>query len=260
MGSPGNPVVVVVPGAPVVDVVAATVLVVVGSVEVVVVESRAVVDVVDGVPMLVEVVGAPESPPQAAASKASVASNTGMILLILIRRNQVGVWVTGSLVAFPCAYPPPMATTRVIKHIAAPPGRVYAALTDPESVQRWMVPDGMSSQVHDFDAREGGNFRISLTYDNPDESGKTHGATDTFGGRFAKLVPSREVVQVIEFETDDPEVAGEMTITYLLSDADGGTDLTGIHENLPPGVSPEANELGWQMSIDKLARLVEAGH
>lgn len=153
-----------------------------------------------------------------------------------------------------------MAITRVIKHIAAPPEHVYAALTDAESVQRWMVPDGMSSQVHDFDAREGGSIRISLTYDNPDESGKTHGATDTFRGRFTKLVPGREVVQVIEFETDDPDVAGQMTITYSLSDADGGTNLTGIHENLPPGVSPEANEQGWQMSLDKLARLVETGY
>jgi uncharacterized protein YndB with AHSA1/START domain len=71
-----------------------------------------------------------------------------------------------------------MATTRVTKHIAAPPGRVYSALTDPDSVQRWMVPDGMTSQVHEFDTREGGTLRISLTYDNPDESGKTHGATD----------------------------------------------------------------------------------
>jgi uncharacterized protein YndB with AHSA1/START domain len=150
-----------------------------------------------------------------------------------------------------------MVTTRVIKHIAAPPDRVYAALTDPDSVQRWMVPAGMSSQVHDFDAREGGTFRIALTYDDPDESGKTHGATDTFSGRFVKLVPAREVIQVIEFETDDPDVAGEMTITYSLSDADGGTNLTGIHENLPPGVSTEANDMGWQMSLDKLARLVE---
>lgn len=86
MGSPGKPIVVVVRGAMVVDVVAATVVVVVGSVVVVVVESSGVVDVVDGVLMLVEVVGAPESPPQAAVSKASVASSAGMTLLILIRR------------------------------------------------------------------------------------------------------------------------------------------------------------------------------
>jgi hypothetical protein len=42
-----------------------------------------------------------------------------------------------------------------------------------------------------------------------------------------------------------------MTITYRLADADGGTDLTGLHENVPPGVSPADNEMGWRMSIDK---------
>lgn len=49
-----------------------------------------------------------------------------------------------------------------------------------------------------------------------------------------------------------------MTITYLLDDADDdGTTLTGMHENLPPGVSAADNELGWNMSMDKLVMLVE---
>jgi uncharacterized protein YndB with AHSA1/START domain len=148
----------------------------------------------------------------------------------------------------------------MVRRIQAPPERVYEALIDSEAVQQWMVPDDMTSQVHRFEAREGGAFRISLTYDDPFTAGKTEGSTDTFEGRFVKLVPDREVVQAIEFETDDAELLGEMTITYSLSEAeDGGTDVVGIHENLPPGVSPEANELGWRMSMDKLARLVEAG-
>lgn len=151
-----------------------------------------------------------------------------------------------------------MATTRVLKHIRAHPDEVYRALVDPGSVQQWMVPDDMTSEVHHFDAREGGGFRISLTYDDPARSGKTESATDTFEGRFVSLVPGREVVQVIEFESDDPGVTGEMTITYSLTEApEGGTNLTGVHENLPPGVAPEANEVGWKMSMDKLARLVE---
>ena len=122
-----------------------------------------------------------------------------------------------------------------------------------------MVPDGMSSRVHKFEPDEGGVFRISLTYDAPTDTGKTDAQTDTYHGRFERLVPDTEVVQVIEFETTDPELQGEMTITYTLADSpDGGTDLVGLHENLPPGVPPEQNELGWSMSIDKLARLVEA--
>ena len=145
------------------------------------------------------------------------------------------------------------------RHIRAPRARVYRALLDPDAVQNWMVPDSMTSHVHSFDAREGGTFRISLTYEAPTAAGKTSAQTDTFHGRFAKLVPDSEVVQVTEFETGDPGMQGEMTITYLLTDVGDGTDVTGVHENLPPGVSPEDNELGWSMSMNKLAALVENG-
>ena len=148
--------------------------------------------------------------------------------------------------------------TRLSRHIRAPRSAVYRALLDPEAVRQWMVPDAMTSRVHSFDAREGGTFRISLTYDLPTTAGKTSAQTDSFHGRFVKLVPDTEVVQVVEFETDDPAIQGEMTITYVLAEADDGTNLTGLHENLPPGVSPTANELGWRISIDKLARLVES--
>jgi uncharacterized protein YndB with AHSA1/START domain len=151
-----------------------------------------------------------------------------------------------------------MSTTRVARHIRAPRAEVYAALLNPEAVQRWMVPDGMTSHIHTFDAREGGTFRISLVYDASTTAGKTNATTDTFHGRFVELSPDKEIVQTVEFETTDPTMTGEMTITYTLYESDdGGTDLVGVHENLPPGVRPEDNELGWSMSIDKLARLVE---
>ena len=151
-----------------------------------------------------------------------------------------------------------MSTTRAVRHIAAPRSTVYRALLDRDAVQEWMVPDGMTSQVHVFEPYEGGRFRISLTYDAPTDAGKTDSQTDTFHGRFARLVPDEEVVQLVEFETTDPVMQGEMTISYLLADApDGGTDVIGVHENLPAGVRPEDNELGWNISMDKLARLVE---
>jgi uncharacterized protein YndB with AHSA1/START domain len=153
-----------------------------------------------------------------------------------------------------------MATTRLTKHIRAPRGRVYAALIDAGAVQQWMVPDSMTSHVHSFEAREGGTFRVSLTYDAPTGAGKTSAHTDTYHGRFVRLVPGEEVVQVMEFETADPALRGEMTITFTLADADdGGTDLAGLHENLPPGVPQEDNELGWSMSLGKLAALAETG-
>lgn len=120
-----------------------------------------------------------------------------------------------------------------------------------------MVPSGMTSHVHAFEAREGGAFRISLTYDAPTGTGKTSAHTDTYHGRFVRLVPNEQVVEVMEFETSDPAMQGEMTVTITLSDAQGGTDVLGVHDGLPPGVSPADNETGWRMALDKLAALVE---
>jgi len=151
-------------------------------------------------------------------------------------------------------------TTRISRHVNASRAMVYRALLDARAVATWMVPDGMTSHVHAFDAREGGSFRISLTYDAPTGTGKTTAHTDTFHGRFVKLVTNEQVVEVVEFETTDPALRGEMTITIALADADGGgTDVLAVHDGLPPGLSTADNETGWRMSLGKLAALVEAG-
>lgn len=152
-----------------------------------------------------------------------------------------------------------MASTRISRRITAPRARVYAALIDPAAVARWKVPAGMTCQVHEFDAREGGALRISLTYDAPDRAGKTDGRTDTYHGRFVELVTDELVVEADEFETADPALRGEMTIAIRLSDAgDGATEVVAVHDGLPPGISPSDNELGWQEALARLAALVES--
>ena len=134
---------------------------------------------------------------------------------------------------------------------------VYRALLDPRAVSVWMVPTGMTSQVHAFEPREGGSLRISLTYDAPTETGKTTPHTDTYHGRFVELAPNQRVVEVVEFETSNPAMRGEMIITMSLSDVDGGTEILAVHDDLPPGLSNEDNEAGWRSSLAKLAAYVE---
>ncbi|AKI99125.1 activator of Hsp90 ATPase-like protein [Archangium gephyra] len=116
----------------------------------------------------------------------------------------------------------------------------------------------MTSHVHVFEPREGGSIRISLTYDAPTGTGKTTAHTDTYHGRFVKLVPDEQVVEVVEFETAEPALRGEMTITLSLADADGGTEVLAVHDGVPSGVSPADNETGWRLSLARLAALVEA--
>src|SRR4030081_2218357 len=109
-----------------------------------------------------------------------------------------------------------MSSTRITRRVTAPRASVYRALLDARAVARWMVPTGMTSHVHAFDAREGGSFRISLTYDAPTAAGKTSAHTDTYHGRFVKLVKDEQVVELVGFETTDPALRGEMTITFSL--------------------------------------------
>ena len=115
----------------------------------------------------------------------------------------------------------------------------------------------MTCEVHVFEPRERGAVRVSLTYEAADREGKTAGRTDTYRGRFVRLVPNELIVEVDAFETDDPAMGGEMTSTITLSDAPGGTELVAVHDGLPPGLSPADNEVGWSQALARLAALVE---
>ncbi|MZF90634.1 SRPBCC family protein [Streptomyces sp. SID5643] len=153
-----------------------------------------------------------------------------------------------------------MYTSRVSRHVDAPRAAVYRALVSAEAIARWRVPDGMSGEVHEFDAREGGRFRVSLTYEAPDASGKSAAHTDTYHGHFARLVPDEQVVEVLEFEAADPALRGAMTLTTTLTDAQGGgTDVLMVHEDIPDAVPAADNETGTRMALANLARFVEAG-
>jgi uncharacterized protein YndB with AHSA1/START domain len=149
------------------------------------------------------------------------------------------------------------ATTRVHWFFEAPRERVYAALIDAEAISRWRVPEGMSAHVEELETRPGGRIRVSLTYDDDARAGKTDGATDAYRGRYVELVAPERIVEALEFDTGDPNLRGVMRIEITLREERGGTLLEAVHDGLPEGVSPEDNQLGWEMSLAKLAALVE---
>jgi uncharacterized protein YndB with AHSA1/START domain len=152
--------------------------------------------------------------------------------------------------------PPALGHTEVSMVIPAPRMAVYRACLDPDALVQWRVPDIMTGEMHAFDPRPGGGFRMSLTYQDPQQAGKTAGATDTFGGRFAELVPGEKIVELIEFESDDPRFAGQLRMTTSFADAEGGTRMTVRCDGIPAGVRPEDNEAGTRQSLRKLARLL----
>mgnify|MGYP003576557279 CR=1 FL=1 len=146
--------------------------------------------------------------------------------------------------------------SRVIK---ASPQTIYRALLDPKAIVTWRPPDGMTAHIHAFDGREGGSFRMSLTYTGPDHEvrGKTSESVDTVLVRFVELVPDSRVVERAEFETDDPAFAGGMTIVTTLAPTPDGTKVTISCEDVPSGIPPDVHEGAIASTLKKLAAFTE---
>jgi uncharacterized protein YndB with AHSA1/START domain len=153
--------------------------------------------------------------------------------------------------------PPSTRTSRLIR---APAEALYEAFTDPDILVTWLPPGDMTGKIHEFDARVGGGYRLSLFYppDEHERRGKTAAREDMVTVRFVELSPPHKIVETGSFHTDDQALRGEMTMTITFEPAPGGTKVTMAFENLPPGVRPEDNDAGTSLSLEQLARRIES--
>jgi uncharacterized protein YndB with AHSA1/START domain len=142
--------------------------------------------------------------------------------------------------------------------IAAPPGRVYAALIDPDALAAWLPPHGMKGRFERFDARPGGSYRMVLTYSDASTApGKATADSDIVEARFIDIVPGVRVVQAVTFVGDDPDLAGTMTMTWELTATDDGTRVNIRADEVPSGISAEDHAAGLASSLANLAAHVE---
>jgi uncharacterized protein YndB with AHSA1/START domain len=151
------------------------------------------------------------------------------------------------------------AWTRTARVIKARPEELYEAFVDPAALVDWLPPAEMTGKLHEFDARVGGGYRMSLFYP-PDENvfpGKTSDKEDMVNVRFVELSPPHRIVEAVSFVSDDPAFFGEMTLTVTFEEVSGGTEVTLEFKNLPPGLRPEDNDAGARLSLEQLARRFE---
>ena len=149
-------------------------------------------------------------------------------------------------------------TDRGSRVIAAPPGRVWAALVDPAALMAWLPPGGMTGRFERFDARPGGSYRMVLTYsDASGAPGKATAESDIVEARFVDIVPGERVVQAVDFVSDDPAYAGTMTMTWEVTAAGAGTRVDIVAEDVPDGISAEDHAAGLASSLRNLAAYVE---
>lgn len=151
------------------------------------------------------------------------------------------------------------AWTRTSRVIRARPAELYEAFIDPAALVAWLPPGERTGDIHEFDPRVGGGYRMSLFYP-PTERifrGKTSDREDMFNVRFVELAPPRRIVEAVSFVTTDPAFFGEMTLTATFEEVSGGTEVTLECNNLPPGLRAEDNEAGSRLSLEQLARRFE---
>lgn len=138
-------------------------------------------------------------------------------------------------------------TLRLHRVLPTTPEKLFRAFTEGDALAKWLPPDGFTCTVHHLDGKVGGTFRMSFTNF---ASGHSH----AFGGEYIELKPGELVRYTDRF--DDPNLPGEMEVTVRLRQVACGTELNIEQANVPAAIPLESCYIGWQQSLENLARLV----
>lgn len=139
-------------------------------------------------------------------------------------------------------------TIRLHRVLRATPEKVYRAFIDADAKCKWLPPNGFTAKVHHLDPKVGGTYKMSFT-------NFTTGNSHSFGGEYLELTPHERLRYTDRF--DDPNFPGEIQVTVTLKKVSVGTELNIEQAGVPDVIPAEACYLGWQESLEQLARLVE---
>ena len=128
------------------------------------------------------------------------------------------------------------------------PEKVFRAFTEPTAMASWLPPYGFVCTVHQMEAKTGGTFKMSF-------QNFTTGNSHSFGGTYLEIKPNEYLKYTDKF--DDPNLPGEMITTVTLTKNMAGTDIKITQTGIPAVIPAEMCYLGWQESLEKLAKLVE---
>ncbi len=134
---------------------------------------------------------------------------------------------------------------RVLK---ASPEKVYRAFTEANALASWLPPYGFLCTVHEMNVKVEGTFRMSF---HNFSTGNGH----SFGGKYLEIKPNEFLKYTDKF--DDPNLPGEMTTSVELKKVSVGTEIKIFQQDIPSMIPAEMCYLGWQESLEKLAKLVE---
>jgi uncharacterized protein YndB with AHSA1/START domain len=139
-------------------------------------------------------------------------------------------------------------TVQLHRVLRCTPEKLYRAFLTPDAMAKWLPPNGFTCKVHHMEAKVGGTHKMSFT-------NFTTGNGHSFGGTYLELVPNSRIRYSDKF--DDPNLPGEMQTTITIQKVSVGTELKIVQEGISAAIPTEACYLGWQDSLDQLAKLVE---
>ena len=143
-----------------------------------------------------------------------------------------------------------MANNSVSLHrvLKASPEKVYRAFTEANALASWLPPYGFLCTVHEMNVKVEGTFRMSF---HNFSTGNGH----SFGGKYLEIKPNEFLKYTDKF--DDPNLPSEMTTSVELKKVLVGTEIKILQQDIPSMIPADMCYLGWQESLEKLAKLVE---
>ncbi len=135
------------------------------------------------------------------------------------------------------------ATARAQLDVAAPPARVWRALTDPAALAAWYWPPRFATEVR-LDARVGGAFRI---------------ASPVVGmaamGRVLEVQEPELLALTWRWEGEDLETEVGIVLTAVA----GGTRVVVEHRGLPTETAADEHAQGWSDCLGRLPGYLASG-
>ena len=119
--------------------------------------------------------------------------------------------------------------------IAAPPATVFAFLTDPEKIMRWL---GTEATV---EPHAGGLYLVNV------------GGKNAARGSFTEVIPVHRLAYSFGWEGGEKVPPGSSLIEIDLIDQKGGTLLRLTHSGLPDAEVCANHDKGWAHYLGRLA-------
>ncbi len=137
---------------------------------------------------------------------------------------------------------------KVSRVIKAPRARVFDAWTKPELIMKWLGPNPCQITSARTDLRVGGEYVFNVR--NPE-------GEKVVQGEYREITPPSRLVFTWFGTCPGAKQTEPTLVTVVLSDKNGGTEVSITHEGFASAESCDGHNQGWTGSLDRMEKLFE---